>query len=149
MGTLRRATLYMRKDPQAAKELFTKLHARAESPGASGLAYFDAGYLAETFRQSLGVDKGGSNPAAGIDGYSLVGKALTLRPDDAEMEFAAALMTLHGPEKEHAQHTQKAAAGAKGDTLLARNLASHFLGNEKQTVADVLTRTAAGGGERK
>jgi hypothetical protein len=149
METLRRATLYMRKDPQAAKELFTKLHARAVSPGASGLAYFDAGYLAETYNQWTRAGKGGSNPAAGIDGYSLVGKALTLRGDDAEMEFAAALMTLHGPEKEHALHTQKAAAGAKGDALLARNLASHFLGNEKQTVVEALTRTAAGGGERK
>src|SRR5258708_30432834 len=80
MGTLRRATLYMRKDPQAAKELFTKLHARAESPGASGLAYFDAGYLAETFRQSLGVDKGGSKPAAGVDRLTLVGTNLTPPP---------------------------------------------------------------------
>lgn len=147
METLRRATLYMRKDPQAAKELFTKLHARTLSPGASALAYFDAGYLAETFKQWPGTSKGGSNPAAGIDGYGLVSKALTLRADDAEMQFAAALITLHGQEKEHLLHVQRAIAGSKADALLARNLTNHFLGG-KETVADALTRSA-GGGERQ
>src|SRR5258708_39282125 len=100
MGTLRRATLYMRKDPQAAKELFTKLHARAESPGASGLAYFDAGYLAETFRQSLGVDKGGSNPAAGVDGFRLGGQNPTPPPGDSGGGIFAAPLTPPRPGKE-------------------------------------------------
>jgi hypothetical protein len=52
METLRRATLYARKDPVAAKELFAKLRARATSAESSGhpdaLAWFDIGYLAET-----------------------------------------------------------------------------------------------------
>ncbi|MBZ5522196.1 MAG: hypothetical protein LAP21_08135 [Acidobacteriia bacterium] len=149
METLRRATLYARKDPQAAKELFTKLHARTSGSGASGreqaLAWFDAGFLAETLNQWSGKDS--PNPAAGIDGYSLVKKALTLRGDDPQMEFAAALITLRGPEKEHREHAQKAMAGAKGDPLLARNLASHFLGNEKQTVAEALIRNQGGEGK--
>src|ERR1700720_4249501 len=51
METLRRATLYARKDPVAAKELLARLHARATSADFSGhadaLAWFDAGYLAK------------------------------------------------------------------------------------------------------
>src|SRR5207247_6330063 len=48
METLRRATLYARKDPIAAKELLARLHARATSPESTGhpdaLAWFDVGY---------------------------------------------------------------------------------------------------------
>src|SRR6266446_10533639 len=53
METLRRATLYSRKDPIAAKELFTRLQARSTAAESSGhpdaLAWFDVGYLAETY----------------------------------------------------------------------------------------------------
>ena len=144
METLRRATLYARKDSRAAKELLTRLHARATG-NQDALAWFDLGYLAETYRQGL-KDQ---NPAAGLDGYSFVMKALALRGNDAEMEFAAALITLRGPFPEHLQHSQKAIAGAKADALLARNLASRFLGNERQTVAQALTqKTSFGGGEQ-
>jgi len=136
METLRRATLYARKDPQAAKELLTRLYTRANSEG-SALAWFDAGYLVETYHQGINT---GQNPATGLDGYALVKKALALRGHDAEMEFAAALMTLNGPQKEHALHTQNAMAGAKQDPLLARNLAGHFMVNETHTVAEVLSQ---------
>jgi len=58
METLRRATLYARKDPLAAKELLARLNARATSAESSGhsdaLAWFDAGYLAETYKQWIG-----------------------------------------------------------------------------------------------
>jgi hypothetical protein len=57
------------------------------------------------------------------------------------MEFAAALMTLRGPQHDHLEHAQKAIAGAKTDALLARNLSIHFLGNAKQTVAEALGQT--------
>ncbi|HEY6248554.1 MAG TPA: hypothetical protein VI685_01260 [Candidatus Angelobacter sp.] len=140
METLRRATLYAGKDAQAAKELLIRLHARTNGKQADALAWFDAGYLAATYSQWLK-----QNPAAGLDAYSLVQKALALRPNDPEMEFAAALITLRGPEKEHQEHAQKAIAGAKADALLAQNLASHFLGDEKQSVAEVLTRNTAWG----
>lgn len=143
METLRRATLYARNDPRAAKELLTKLHQRATSAEAAGhpdaLAWFDVGYLAEAYKQWSGKE---SNPAAGIDGYSLVTKALAARGhSDPEMEFAAALITLHGPEPAHQEHAQRAIAGAKGDPLLARNLSSQFLGNDRQTVSQALVRS--------
>ncbi len=130
METLRRATLYARKDPLAAKELLARLHARATSLESSGhpdaLAWFDVGYLAETYKQWIGQNlphmtdgmRMDANPASGVDGYALVRKAIALRGDDPQMEFAAALITLSGPQEEHRQHAQKAIAGAKSDTLL-------------------------------
>ena len=129
METLRRATLYARQDPQVAKELLTRLHARAANAGADNigaLAWFDIGYLAETYKQWMG--KGEPNPAAGLDGYSWVKKAISMRGQDPEMEFAAALITFTGPNSDHRYHAQKAIAGAKNDPLLAQNLASLFNG---------------------
>src|SRR5260370_32191519 len=88
METLRRATLYARKDPLAAKELLARLHARATSAESSGhpdaLAWFDAGYLVETYKQWLGqnlphmtdgmpID---ANPPAPVYGSSLVKNAI-------------------------------------------------------------------------
>src|SRR5262249_55130260 len=120
-------------------------HARAEAAPAGkagALAWFDAGYLTATYAQWLGKER---NPAAGLDGYGLVQKALALSGNDAEMEFAAALITLSGPRHDHLEHTQKALAGAKTDALLSRNLSIHFLGNANQTVAQALGQTIGGG----
>ena len=141
METLRRATLYTSKDAKAGKELLTRLHARAgaadntKSPDA--LALFDFGYLVETYNQGLRKDQ---NPAAGVDGYDFVKRALAIRSADPEMEFAAALITLGRAQAEHEEHVRKAMAGAKSDPLLSHNLAKSFLGNEKQTVAEALAR---------
>ena len=148
METLRRASLYARKDPRAAKELLTRLHSRAMAGDTSrqnALALFDFGFLVETYHQWL-KDQ---DPAAGLDGYSLVKRALTLHGNDPEMEFAAALITLRGPQQAHLEHSRRAIAGAKADSLLARNLASRFLGDNKLTVAEALTlKTNFGGGQQ-
>jgi hypothetical protein len=80
------------------------------------------------------------NPAAGVDGYALVKKALALRGPDAQMEFAAALITLSGPQDEHRQHAQRAIAGTKSDPLLALNLASHFIGPKTETMSQLLVK---------
>src|SRR5207244_1345197 len=80
----------------------------AESSGhPDALAWFDVGYLVETYKQWIGQNlphmtdgmRLDANPAAGVDGYALVKKALALRTsalhgDDPQMEFAAALITL-------------------------------------------------------
>ncbi len=159
METLRRATLYARKDPVAAKELLARLHARATSAESSGhpdaLAWFDVGYLTETYKQWIGQNlphmtdgmRTDANPAAGVDGYALVKKAIGLRgtalhADDPQMEFAAALITLSGPQDEHRQHALKAIAGAKVDPLLAQNLATHFMGQQSQAVSALLAKSA-------
>jgi len=140
METLRRATIYARQDSQVAKELITRLHTRAESSPATSsgaLAWFDVGYLAETYKQWIG--DGEPNPARSFDGYGWVKKAIALRGSDPEMEFAAALITtLSGPERDHKDQVQKAFAGAKTDPLLAQNLASNF---GHQTISSLLTHT--------
>src|SRR5713226_5506614 len=150
METLRRATLYARKDPLAAKELLARLYARATSAESSGhpdaLAWFDAGYLAETYKQWIGQNlphmtddmRLDPNPAAGVDGYALVKKAIGLRGSDPQMEFAAAHITLSGPEAEHHEHAQKATLGAKSDPLLAQSLATHFIGPQTETMSQLL-----------
>ncbi len=129
METLRRATIYARRNAQVAKELITRLRARADNSDAGRpgtLALFDLGYLTETYKQWFGV--GEPNPAAGVNGYALIENAISLCGQDPEMEFAAALVTLQGPDSDHQKHTRKALAGAKNDPLLAQNLASSFHG---------------------
>jgi hypothetical protein len=42
------------------------------------------------------------------------------------MEFAAALITIMVPKREHTQYVKKAWAGSKGDALLAQNMAANF-----------------------
>ena len=150
METLRRATLYARRDPQIARELLTKLFARAtgaENAGHSdALALFDAGYLAECYKQWIGKNLPHMtdnlpmepNPAANLDGYALVKKAIGLRGQDSEMEFAAALITIEGPQTDHQQHVLRATSGAKDDPLLAQNLKSHYMGDGGMTVAGTL-----------
>jgi len=141
METLRRATLYARKDSAAAKQLFTRIvmgTKDAQPTESRALMYFDSGYLAEAYKQWLGDS---NNPAANIDGYALVKEALRIRGNDPQMELAAALMTLSGPGAEHQGHAQKAIAGAKGDPLLARNLSTRFIGSQGPTIAELLTKT--------
>src|SRR5208282_1817481 len=156
METLRRATLYVRQDAQVAGDLLAKLQARAmkaEGAGNSGaLALFDAGYLIECYKQWIGknlppmTDKlpMNPNPAATLDGYALVKKAISLRGADPEMEFAAALITLEGRQPDYHLHAAKAAAGASGDALLAQNLKSHFMGDRGSTVAEMFSKDGSG-----
>ncbi len=140
METLRRATLFARRDSAAAKQLLVKLVARADSSPNSPLASFDLGYLAEAYKQWLGNDP--SNPAQGLDGYAFVKKAIQLRTNDPQMEFAAALITLNGPASDHQQYAQKAIAGAKNDPLLARNLSAHFWSSSSQTLAEMISQNS-------
>src|SRR6267154_2918771 len=160
METLRRATLYARKDPVAAKELLARLHARATAAESSGhpdaLAWFDVGYLAETYKQWIGKNmphmtdgmRMDPNPAADLDGYALVKRALALRSaalhgDDPQMEFAAALITLSGPQAEHREHAQKAIVGSKSDPLLAQNLATRFTGPTTEKMSEMLAKNTS------
>jgi len=128
METLRRATIYARQDPQVAKELLTRLRARAADSDLAGrtdpLAWFDVGYLAAAYNEWF--ETGTKNPANGLDGYAWVEKALRLRGPDPQMEFAAALITIMVPKREHTQYVKKARAGSKGDALLAQNMAANF-----------------------
>ena len=136
MENLRRATIYAAKDRRVAAELLSAVLGRALTVAAKdsreAVAWFDAGYLIESYRQASHVYKWDmlsstertawqlrSEPEA-ADGYALVQKALHLAGSNAEMEFAASLMK-EGPAS--TQHRQRAAAGAAAGSLLAKNLA--------------------------
>lgn len=152
METLRRATVYAVwakadrevgyavKDLKIAKELLARLEARArEAKGkAEAMALFDFGYLVESYKQAS-LDADNLNLAGGRDGYASVVKAIGLRGGDAEMEFAAALITIHPRRSSHEAHLKKATAGATDGSLLARNLALHF-GDRGKNIAGQIKR---------
>lgn len=134
MENLRRATIYAARDRQVAAELMATLMKRAEAGGGSRdpLAWFDAGYLVESYRQASHIYKwdmlSGADRATwamrtepnGPDGYALVTKAVAMTGTSPEMEFAASLMKDGAVA---AEHRRRAVAGARTGSLLAKNLA--------------------------
>jgi hypothetical protein len=144
METLRRATLYGQKDPAVAKRLLITVVSRADSaPAASAaLANFDAGYLAEVMKEYEWISKA-TSAAHNFDGYARIKKAVEMSPNNAQMNFAAALVTLSGTADEHNAYAQKALAGAQSDELLARNLSTHFIGPESELMSEMITRNSS------
>ena len=150
METLRRATLYSQKDSNVAKELLGKLRARTFGSAAKGgpdaLALFDLGYFVECTKQANMTWKKLStgtydpvyhaNVASGLDGLAWVEKAIEMRGKDAEMEFAAALITSYPKQKSYDEHLRRAVEGASEGTLLARNLVEHF-SDKGKTLAEL------------
>lgn len=141
METLRRATLYASRnlegahrgksyteqDRRIAFELLSRLMARALNGDANGtssaMAWFDAGYLHQCYEQAHLVE--------GFVGYNWAIKALSLRGEDPEIEFAGALMTIEPARERHQEHLRKAVAAARQGSLLATNLIIHFGKNAK------------------
>jgi hypothetical protein len=146
METLRRAALYGQKNPVALKQLLLKMKARADAPtknaGAASLASFDLGYFAAVLAQVHWIYKDFANPAQALDAKALVDKAIQLRGNDPQMQFAAALITLDGPVDEHNAHAREALLGAKSDALLARNLSTHFMSPDSETMTQIITRNS-------
>jgi hypothetical protein len=135
METLRRAVIYASPDPKVAQALlqtFTERARAAEQSGrADALAYLDAAYVSGAFREMVlvGESPEGRARAAGartltLDGkeYTLIQKALALRPDDATIHFAAALIAADTNREAYAAHAARARAGVSRDRLLARNI---------------------------
>lgn len=136
MENLRRATIYASQDRRVAAELLVAVLGRALSAAVHGsrdpLAWFDAGYLVESYRQASFIYRwdmlSGARRSAwtlrsepqGIDGYSFVRKALELGGSQPEIEFAASLMKEGAVA---AEHRRRAVAGAGAGSLLAKNLA--------------------------
>ena len=133
METLRRATIYGAQNKQVAEQLLTALVERTTANGGATdpLAWFDAGYLIESYRQASHIYKWDmlssgerakwalrSEPK-GPDGYSFVTKAIAMSGKNPEMEFAASLMK-DGPTG--AEHRRRALASAQPGSLLAKNL---------------------------
>jgi hypothetical protein len=125
METMRRAVIYGAEDHAMARELLARLEASAQSQSrTNALAYFDYGFFVASLKQIQWLYK--EDLSGGVDGYAFVQKALAINPDSAEMHFAAAIMTSDPPRPaERDAHLAKVRA-AKGDPLLAANLASHI-----------------------
>src|SRR5262245_29620253 len=130
MENMRRATIYAMRDPVIAQELLKAVTARALATTTDGRAWFDAGYLIESYKQAVTLrEKGKSElrPWAAVDetirvdGYNWVKKAMAMSAPSAEMEFAASLMTQGSTAS---THRAKAVAAAPKGSLLARNLAA-------------------------
>lgn len=132
METLRRAALYASRDPQLAARLLDTLRARAQREAATDpLAIFDAGYLTETFRQIARLEgerefRDSARTAGRVigdaNGYAMVTQALSRRPHDSALEFAAALIARGTGQASYQQHASRARRGAAQDALLARNI---------------------------
>jgi len=139
METLRRAAIYASRDVAVASRLLTRLMDRAQAGARAGqpdpLAIFDAAYVVEALRQITSIDYMAEfqdrraalrELVAGKDGYAMVKKSVALKPGDASLEFAAALMAADKDRAAYAAHAKRARAGANGDALLAKNI--HQLG---------------------
>ena len=136
MENMRRATIYAEESPSMAAELLVAVVERTKAKPADArmeaLAWFDAGYLVETYRQLGLIYQHEMRPAhsrwtslvpeelAELDGYALVQKAVALAPtSQAELDFASALMSR---EPLTATHLRRAASSAADGSLLALNL---------------------------
>ncbi|MHC4218980.1 MAG: hypothetical protein ACYSU7_11055 [Planctomycetota bacterium] len=127
--TLRRAALYCEGDRNLAVDLQAKLMARALDAEAAGtpdaLAWLDAGYFAQCLHQLRSPSGIACGTAHGVVGYGWVRRALALRADDPELEFAAAMMTALAGIPQHEQHRARAKSLAESDPLVAGNLEAH------------------------
>jgi hypothetical protein len=136
METLRRAALYASTDPKVANGLLKRLISRAEASEEAGrpdaLAYLDAAYLAGAFNELTMLAKSkewetraavASSVKGSLDAYALIAKSVAARPNDAAIQFAAALIASDDHRTAYPVHAAKARAGADSDTLLARNIA--------------------------
>lgn len=117
MENVRRAVIYAWDDPRLADRLIAALSARTTSTTGreQALALFDAGYLLETYKQGAHRHHRTDIP----DGYGMVVRAIAALGGNAEMEFAASLMT---QGERAASHARRARAGASAESLLAKNI---------------------------
>lgn len=130
MENMRRATIYAMRDPQIANDLLKAVTARALRTTTDSRAWFDAGYLIESYKQAVHIRDNGKpelrawaavDETIRIDGYNWVKKAMAMTAPSAEMEFAASLMTEGAPA---AAHRAKALATSRKGSLVARNIAA-------------------------
>jgi hypothetical protein len=129
METLRRAAIYASRDRAVAIDLLSRLTERTRSRDA--YAWLDAAYLTEALRQigHLGQTAAFRDSAPqmaaivkDLDGLAMIDKAILIRPDDAGLEFAAALVNADRDRGAYSEHAKRARAGAGRDELVARNI---------------------------
>ena len=130
MENMRRATIYAMRDPQIAQDLLKTVMARALATTSDSRAWFDAGYLIESYKQAVHLREdrrpelrawAAVDETIRVDGYNWVKKAMAMSAPSAEMEFAASLMTQGSVAS---AHRARAVAAAPKGSHLARNLAA-------------------------
>ena len=130
MENLRRATIYAQRDPQVADALLKSVMNRALGTTTDARAWFDAGYLIESFKQASAIREmrnadshawAAVDETIKVDGYNWVKKAMAMTAPSAEMEFAASLMTQGALAREH---RARAVAAAPKNSLVAKNIAA-------------------------
>jgi hypothetical protein len=130
MENIRRATIYAMRDPQVANALLKAVIDRALSTSTNSAAWFDAGYLIESYKQAVHIRDNRKpelrawaavDETIKVDGYNWLKKAMAMTAASAEMEFAASLMTQGSIAS---AHRAKALAAAGKGSLLAKNLAT-------------------------
>ncbi len=130
MENIRRATIYASRDPRIANELLKAVIARALATSTDSAAWFDAGYLIESYKQAIHIRDNRKpelrawaavDETIKVDGYNWVKKAMAMAGASAEMEFAASLMTQGSIAS---AHRAKAVAAAGKRSLLTKNLAT-------------------------
>jgi len=130
MENMRRATIYAMRDPVLAQELLKTVMGRALATANDGRAWFDAGYLIESYKQAVHLRESGRpelrawaavDETIRVDGYNWVKKGMAMTGSSPEIEFAASLMTQGSVAS---AHRARAIAAAPRGSLLAKNLAS-------------------------
>jgi hypothetical protein len=150
METLRRATLYVKDQPDEADELLGGLMTRileGESRGTpSALAWFDAGYLAACYDQAGVTARFAPNAAASgtdrtVPGLAWVNRAMTLAAGDTgrlgRFQLAAALMTADSRHAGHAEYLRLAVTGSRDQDEAATDLL-HWIAQLHGTTLDAL-----------
>lgn len=156
METIRRATVYAvwaKRDNEVgitvksnaiAEELQAKLMERVREAVRvnknASVALFDAGYLDACYKQA-GYKTNVNTPSL-ADSYAMVRKAANHQGSSSEIEFALAIISEHPRQASHAEHLQKAIAGAKDGSLLATNLVKHF-GKPGQNLSSLRAQVAS------
>jgi hypothetical protein len=130
MENMRRATIYAMRDPQIAHELLKAVMNRALATTVDSRAWFDAGYLIESYKQAVHLRDTRKpelrawavvDETIRVDGYNWVKKAMAMTAPSAEMEFAASLMTQGAVAS---SHRARAIAAAPKGSIVARNIAA-------------------------
>jgi hypothetical protein len=101
MENMRRAAIYASQDPALSHRLLKAVMDRPLTPHGQrdALAWFDAGYLLETYRRMTPIRKraglgawAATDETLAVDGYGMVKKAMVLVGPNAGMEYAASLI---------------------------------------------------------
>ena len=154
METLRRATIYVSRDRAAAEQLLAAVMSRVKAADDAGrpdaMAIFDAGYVVEALgeleqmgtytKQLAGVGRVLAGITRPFEALTLLEKSAALRPGDASIQFALALLM---PATDKTSYLRQAREGARQDAC-SRTTLQDSKCNRKGGLHDQLAPTDGG-----